>query len=102
LAISYAGAVQAQPNQRGRVVQKLRAEGGRHLLFVDYSENWDSVHEWVYNGADLDASPVIFAHLRSPGENRDLLGHFPGRKAWLVHLVPNVTDVRLELYDGTF
>ena len=102
LAISYAGAIQAQPNERGRLVQKLRAEGGRHLVFVDYSENWDAVHEWVYNGADLDASPVIFAHLRSTRENRDLLNHFPGRKTWLVRLGPKVTDVRLELYDGSF
>ncbi len=102
LAISYAGAIQAQPNERGRLLQKLRAEGGRHLVFVDYSEHWDSVHEWVYNGADLDASPVIFAHLRSPGENRDLLNHFPGRKTWLVRLGPKVRDVRLEAYDGSF
>ena len=106
LAISYAGAVQAQPNERGRLVQKLRAEGGRHLVFVDYSENWDAVREWVYNGADLDASPVIFAHLRSPRDNRDLLDHFPGRKTWLVHLGPSPNDVSLERYDpplaGTF
>jgi hypothetical protein len=102
LAISYAGAIQAHPTERGRLVQKLQAEGGRHLVFVDYSENWDSVHEWVYNGADLDASMVIFAHLCSPRENRDLLNHFPGRKAWLVRLGPQGTDVRLERYDGAF
>jgi hypothetical protein len=99
LAISYAGAIQAHPTERGRLVQKLRAQGGRHLVFVDYAENWDSVHEWVYNGANLDASPVIFAHLLSPRENRDLLDHFPGRTAWLVRLGPQVTDVRLERYD---
>jgi hypothetical protein len=99
LAISYAGAIQVQPNERGRLVQKLRAEGGRHLVFVDYSENWDPVREWVYNGADLDASPVIFAHLLSPCENRNLLDHFPGRKTWLVRLGPKVPDVRLEPYD---
>jgi hypothetical protein len=80
VAISYAGAVQQQPNERGRLVRQLRAGGGRHLVFVDYSENWDSVREWVYNGADLEASPVIFAHLRSPRENRDLLDHLQGRR----------------------
>jgi hypothetical protein len=99
LAISYAGAIQAHPTERGRLVQKLRAQGGRHLVFVDYSENWDPVHEWVYNGADLNASPVIFAHLLSPRENRDLLNHFPGRQTWLVRLGPQGTDVRLESYD---
>jgi hypothetical protein len=83
LAISYAGAIQAQPTERGRLVRKLTSEGGRHLVFVDYSENWDPVHEWVYNGADLDTSPVIFAHRRSPRENRDLLNHFPAeRRGW--------------------
>jgi hypothetical protein len=102
LAISYAGAIQAHPTERGRLVQKLQSEGGRHLVFVDYAENWDPVHEWVYNAADLDASMVIFAHLRSPRENRDLLSHFPGRKTWLVRLGPQVTDVRLESYDGAF
>ena len=99
LAISYAGAIQPQPTERGRLVRKLTMEGGHHLVFVDYSENWDPVHEWVYNGANLDASPVIFAHLLSPRENRDLLNHFPGRKAWLVRLGPKVTDVHLEPYD---
>ncbi len=98
LAISYAGAIQAQPNERGRLIRQLTGEGGRHLVFVDYSENWDPVREWVYNGADLNASPVIFAHLLSPRENRDLLDHFPGRKTWLVRLGPKVTDVRLEPY----
>ena len=98
LAISYAGAIQAHPTERGSLVRKLTAEGGRHLVFVAYSENWDPV-EWVYNGADLDASPVIFAHLLSPRENRDLLDHFPGRTTWLVHLGPQQTDVRLERYE---
>ncbi len=99
LAISYMGAVQKQPTERGRLLRTLTSGGGHHLVFVDYSEHWNPLFEWVYNGADLNASPVIFAHLRSPGENRDLLNHFPGRKAWLVRLGPKDTDVHLEPYD---
>ena len=56
--------------------------------------------EWVYNGADLNAGKVLFAHLQSDAENRKLIDHFPGRTAWIVEVGPEQTDVRLGPYDA--
>ena len=75
-------------------------KGGKHLVLVDYATNWDSVHEWVYNASDLNASQVLFAHLRSDRENRQLMDHFPGRTAWIVRLGPAQSDVHLERYES--
>ena len=86
---------------RSRLIGQLASQGGRHLVFVDYTpgfEGWEPDSEWVYNGADLDSSPVVFAHMRSDAENRALLDEFPGRIAWLVRVGPQVSDVHLERY----
>jgi len=90
--------IQARTTDRGRLVRKLASMGGRHLIFVSYAEHWDSGREWVYNGADLDGSAVLFAHLRSDGENQQLIDRYPGRTAWIVRLGPAQTDVHLESY----
>ncbi len=54
--------------------------------------------EWVYNGADLNSSPVLFAHLRPDRETREFLEEYKDRTAWLVRLGPEPTDVHLEPY----
>jgi len=69
----------AHATGRGRLVQMLASSGGRHLVFVSYTEAWNPDYEWVYNGADLDGGSVVFAHLRPDGENRRLIDHFPDR-----------------------
>jgi hypothetical protein len=92
--------IRTHTTDRGRLVRKLTSMGGRHLIFVSYAENWDSGREWVYNGADLNGSPVLFAHLRSDGENRQLIDHYPSRTAWIVRLGPAQTDVHLERYEA--
>ena len=100
LAMDYAAAIQAHPNERSALIRTLESKGGKHLVLVEYATNWDSVHEWVYNGADLGASQVLFAHLRSDRENRQLMDHFPGRTAWIIHLGPAQADVHLEPYQS--
>jgi len=102
LAANYMGALEKRPTERGRFIQRLTAEGGRHLVFVDYSGHWNAGYEWVYNGADLDASPVIFAHMRSPQENRELVNRFPGRKVWLARLGPELSNLHVEEYSPLF
>ena len=34
---------------------------GRQVLFVQYSPDHDTYLEWVYNGADIDGSKLIWA-----------------------------------------
>ncbi len=104
LVRDYATAFQRpRATPRSRTIRQLESMGGRHLVFVDYPKawpGWDPNTEWVYNGADLDGSPVVFAHLRMDEENRELLEEYKDRTAWLVRLGPKITDVRIEPYSA--
>lgn len=87
--------------ERSKLVRKLEGMGGSHLVFVQYSDDWLTWlpnGEWVYNGADPEKAPVLFAHLRTNPEDQDLLSEYPGRTAWIVKLGPKETDVSVEPY----
>ena len=60
----------------------LRCElGGTCTLFVIPAP---SPHlEWVYNPADIDAAPVIWAHDLGEAENERLRRYYAGRSFWL-------------------
>jgi len=52
----------------------------RHLL------TRHNVHEeWVYNGANLEDAPVIWARDLGEKKDRALLEHYKGRKAWILN-----------------
>jgi hypothetical protein len=87
--------------ERSRLIRQLRAQGGRHLVLVDYAPGWSPINPdalWVYNGADLSSSPVLFANLRQDSENRELLEEYKDREAWVVRLGPKPEDIHVELY----
>jgi hypothetical protein len=83
--------------QRALVQNKLESSGGRHLAIVRYSLLHDPGNEWVYNGADIDGSAVVWAREMDPVDNHNLLRYFQGRRAWLVE--PDATPPRLSVYD---
>jgi hypothetical protein len=58
------------------------AASGQHLIIVEYGPRHRPDFEWVYNAADIDASPVVWA--RSLGEPDDtrLRDYFAGRSQW--------------------
>jgi hypothetical protein len=69
---------------RTLVLQKLQSEPGKHLVIVRYNEDDLSVHdEWVYNGADIDGSKIVWAREMDRAQNEKLLAYFKDRKAWL-------------------
>jgi len=77
------------PNDRRMILRQLAAIPGQHIVLVRYAPDYDVHHEWVYNGADIDGQPVIFAHELSPEENRSLLEYFVGRRAWSIYVEEN-------------
>lgn len=94
--------LQPRETLRSRFIRGLQSAGGSHLVFVDYASGWrgwEANGEWIYNGADLSSSPVIFAHLRASQDNRELIAQFPGRTVWLARLGPAATDLQVERYD---
>jgi hypothetical protein len=73
------------------ITNKLKNEGGRHLVIVRYGERHAVYDEWVYNAADIDKAPVVWARDMGKAENRKLSSYFKGRKLWLLDV--NVDDM---------
>jgi hypothetical protein len=69
---------------RARIEAELAADGRRHLVVVRYAPQHNYHHEWVYNGAEIDAQPVIWARELTPEQNSELLAYFSDRVPWLV------------------
>ncbi len=66
------------------VIRKLQAEPGKHLVMVRYNEDDLSVHdEWVFNGADIDGSKIVWARELDKAQNQKLFEYFKDRKVWL-------------------
>ena len=55
---------------------------GKHLVIVDYGPRHDVKQEWIYNLADIDASPVVWARDMGEHDNQELLQYFSDRKVW--------------------
>ena len=69
---------------RTRIAQQLEATPGTHLVIVRYTEQHILDNEWVYNGAEIDKSKIVWAR-EIPGQDiQPLLTYFKSRKIWLV------------------
>jgi hypothetical protein len=74
----------------------LRETYEEHLIFVrDEFLSSKIRSSWIYNRADMDTSPVIWAADLGEEENRKLIAMYPRRKAWLL---PVRLPIRLEPY----
>jgi hypothetical protein len=72
------------PLGRARILSDLESHPGSHLVLVRYGPNHDPLREYVYNGADIDGSRVVWAREMSRQQNRALLEYFRGRQAWVL------------------
>jgi hypothetical protein len=69
--------------ERARVAAELEGHPGPQLAIVRYVP--DHLYpEWVYNGADIDHSKLVWAREMDPASNRELLTYFKDRTAWLI------------------
>ena len=66
------------------VQDQLMRMPGKHLLMVRYSEDHNIHDEWVYNGADIDGSKVVWARELDPEQNAKVFAYFKDRDVWLV------------------
>ena len=82
--------------ERARVLDRLERTSGKHLVIVHYQPNHDFIlDEWVYNGADIDGSKVIWA--RDMGsQNAELTRYFSDRQIWLAE--PDYNPAKLTPY----
>lgn len=83
------------PSPRANVIARLAAQPGKQLVFVRYSPRHIFQNEWVYNAADIDGAPIVWA--RDLGtEDEKLRSYYPDRTAWL--LEPDAAPPRLSRY----
>jgi hypothetical protein len=81
---------------RVAVGKQLLATPGKHLIMVRYSDDHNIHDEWVYNGADIDGSKVLWARELDAEQNAKLFAYFKDRKIWLVE--PDIDNTELKPY----
>jgi len=85
------------PERRLAVKRQLAQAPGRQLVFVRYDYPRHIFQdEWVYNEADIDASPIVWARDLGAEEDEKLRRYYPDRTAWL--LEPDLRPPLLEKY----
>lgn len=70
--------------QRATVVAELAEREGDQLVLVRYADGHPWHEEWVYNAADIDAAPIVWARYLDEASNRRLLSYFEDRQAWVL------------------
>ena len=81
---------------RVAVTKQLLATPGKHLIVVRYSDDHNIHDEWVYNGADIDGSKVIWARELDADQNARLFAYFKDRQIWIVE--PDLDNTELKPY----
>jgi hypothetical protein len=83
--------------ERARILAEFDRREGRQLVIVRYGPQHQPLDmEWVYNGADIDGSKVVWARDMGAFQNEELLRYFKDRHVWL--LEPDVTPPKLTPY----
>jgi hypothetical protein len=72
--------------QRARILTRLEALPDRHLVIVRYQPQHDPLQEWVYNGADIDGSKVVWARDMGREHNEELIRYYKDRRVWVVEV----------------
>jgi hypothetical protein len=73
-----------RPSVRSGIERRLRALGGRHLVFVRTRHPLEAEDAWYYNGPDLEASSILWAQEIDAESDRRMLAHYTGRRVWTV------------------
>jgi hypothetical protein len=76
-------ATNAQIVQKENIEQELlKKHPGQHVIFVSYAGLPSPHEEWIYNQANMDAAPVIWALDLGQTENEKLRHYYAGRSFW--------------------
>ena len=88
-------------SNRAGIITQLAQQPGLHLVIVRYRSDHVPVNEWVFNGADIDRSKVVWARDMGADQNSELIRYFKDRRVWVVE--PDLAVPKLAPYspDGT-
>ncbi len=70
---------------RGKITRMLQRRADKGLVLVRTAGGQSGTAEWVYNEADLDLAPLLFARSISPEADEELVLAHPERKVWLLN-----------------
>ena len=74
----------------------LDGQPGQQLVIVRYAADHNPYDEWVYNGADIDGSKVVWVREMDAANNVELTQYYRGRSVWLVE--PDANPARISPY----
>ncbi len=78
---------------RAAVISRLMQIPGDDLVIVHYGKSHSPHDEWVYNGAEIDEAPIVWARDLGEDRNRALIHFFRSRRIWSL----NADDILPEL-----
>lgn len=87
-----------QAGLRVQVSDKLLRFGGRHVVFVRYGANHNFKDEWIYNSADVDASPIVWCRAIDATGDTEVTQYYKDRKFWVADV--DRDTVRVSRYPG--
>jgi hypothetical protein len=73
---------------KARITAALEKMPGNHLVFVQAKTDPHNLFQWIYNGADIDHSRIVWARDMGTEENARLAEYMAGRQMWMVN--PNL------------
>jgi hypothetical protein len=80
------------PAARAQIEASLARSGAKHLVLVRYAPGHPLGWEWIYNAADIDAAPVVWAADMDAASNARLFDYYRNRQVWL--LEPDRPEIR--------
>jgi len=89
------------PTLREQAERKIKAAArgrDRELVIVRYSPDHDPLYELVFNRADIDHAPIVWARDMGAEKNRELIDYYPDRQVWL--LEPDSPSLTITPYSG--
>jgi hypothetical protein len=85
-----------QASFRTQVADRLSHLGGRHVVFVRYDASHSFHQEWVYNAADIDASPIVWCRTSESIDDSEVMQYYKDRNFWIANV--GADRVRLSRY----
>jgi hypothetical protein len=76
------GGIKPKQFNRPSVEAQLQKKGGRHLVFVHNGPKHNFHREWVYNAANIDGAPIVWAREWTTASNEALMQYFSDRFVW--------------------
>ncbi len=69
---------------RAALNEWLKHRPKKQLVIVHYAQSHSPDQEWVYNGADIDGSKVVWAREMDADSDAQLVEYFKDREIWLL------------------